>query len=264
MAVHNFATGLVLRCSRAIAVILVLLPGAHAWLVGSPVQTTLTHGWAARHHPNKGVKTTSMTTTCRKMGLLDNMLDKFLGNRENDFEKIDKADPAFGPGPILLMYFVPSGITTEEVYDILADGAPLACRQSLGVQVARINSSTSQLLDQSVSDALNQIVLNQEESDGAPKTIELTQITPIGATTTSTCGEESGRCPVLYFSGFGNEEMMATYNILGAEIYQETGDTVACAKAVPNAMNKSLQQVLEEISGDHADAMKLMRDENTA
>lgn len=48
--------------------------------------------------------------------------------------------------------------------------------------------------------------------------------------------------------------MMAIYGILGKEIYEESGTTAACAKVVPNAMTKSLQQVLDEISGDHRDA----------
>ena len=48
--------------------------------------------------------------------------------------------------------------------------------------------------------------------------------------------------------------MMAVYGILGKEIYNESGATAACAKVVPNAMTKSLQQVLDEISGDHMDA----------
>jgi hypothetical protein len=65
--------------------------------------------------------------------------------------------------------------------------------------------------------------------------------------------EDEGHSPtaILFFSGFRNDEMMATYRIMASEIYQESGGWVACAKAVPNAMHKSLRQVLEEISGDH-------------
>jgi len=62
---------------------------------------------------------------------------------------------------------------------------------------------------------------------------------------------------VLLFSGFTNAEMLATYNILGPELYQETGRPVACAKAVPNALRKPLRQVLDEIAGDHRDAMTM-------
>jgi hypothetical protein len=49
--------------------------------------------------------------------------------------------------------------------------------------------------------------------------------------------------------------MMATYNIIGSQIYQEHGASTACAKAALNAMMKPLGQVLEEISGDHLEAM---------
>ena len=68
---------------------------------------------------------------------------------------------------------------------------------------------------------------------------------------------EPQKIPVLLFSGFMNDEMMSAYNIIGPEIYEETGgvSNPACAKAVPNAMEKPLFQVIEEISGDHADAM---------
>ena len=63
--------------------------------------------------------------------------------------------------------------------------------------------------------------------------------------------------PVLYFSGMRNEEMMKTYNIIAREIYEESGGIAqaACAKAVQPAMKKSLKQVMDEISGDHKDAI---------
>jgi hypothetical protein len=81
--------------------------------------------------------------------------------------------------------------------------------------------------------------------------------------TTNTNTNNSG-CPVVIFSGFTNTEMMDSYNILGEELYKETasssyngkGQYLACATAVPNAMNKPLAQVLMEISGDHAAAMQ--------
>ena len=53
--------------------------------------------------------------------------------------------------------------------------------------------------------------------------------------------------------------MMDTYKILANEIYSETNGAQwpACAKAVPGAVGKSLKQVITEISGDHADAMRM-------
>ena len=67
--------------------------------------------------------------------------------------------------------------------------------------------------------------------------------------------------PKLYFSGISNSEMMKTqYNIIAKEIQEETGGTAnaACAKVVEPAFGKSFRQLVEEISGDHADAMTVM------
>ena len=78
-----------------------------------------------------------------------------------------------------------------------------------------------------------------------------------------TSPDQDGPCPVLYFSGVTNAEMMDTYRIVADEVYRETNGSrwPACAKVVPPAMGKSMRQVLEEISGDHADAMKMAREE---
>jgi len=81
---------------------------------------------------------------------------------------------------------------------------------------------------------------------------------------TNTENSNNSGCPVVIFSGFTNTEMMDSYNVLGEELYKETasssyngkGQYLACATAVPNAMNKPLAQVLMEISGDHAAAMQ--------
>lgn len=56
--------------------------------------------------------------------------------------------------------------------------------------------------------------------------------------------------------------MMETYQIMANEIFEETGGVhwPACAKAVPPAAGKSLRQVIGEISGDHADAMRMRRE----
>ena len=70
--------------------------------------------------------------------------------------------------------------------------------------------------------------------------------------------------PILYFSGISNSEMMKTYNIIAGEIYQETQGAAkaACAKVVTPALKKNFRQLLEEISGDHAEAMKTVDDGN--
>jgi hypothetical protein len=104
------------------------------------------------------------------------------------------------------------------------------------------------LLDLPLQDALERVVVVASQSSAAT--------TP--DTTLSTDAGILSTCPVLLFSGFSNKEMMAAYNIIAEEIHQETAGQAmaACAKAVPNAMQKQLRQVLEEISGDHQNALK--------
>lgn len=115
-----------------------------------------------------------------------------------------------------------------------------------------------ELLDFSVQDALNRVATKTETltttttSKSSPSTAIVT--TPPSST---------GPCPVLYFSGVSNKEMMDTYNIIANEIYAETNGVhwPACAKVVRPALEKSMRQVLSEISGDHADAMRQGKDE---
>mmetsp|Transcript_22020 Transcript_22020/g.32703 ORF Transcript_22020/g.32703 Transcript_22020/m.32703 type:complete len:276 (-) Transcript_22020:234-1061(-) len=194
------------------------------------------------------------------MGLFD-----FLKNRSNDFVKLDSSKEEYGPGPLLLLYNVPSGIEDAEFRDMVEDGAPRATASSAGgVVVRRLmkgDKKESSLLDASLSEALEDIAKQGKEVEGG-EAKSLGIIDQFG--TIPSPGEEvsaSSGSPVLFFSGFSNSEMMDTYRIIASEIYEESGRTLsaACAKAVPNAMNKPLIQVLEEISGDHADAMKMQR-----
>ena len=175
------------------------------------------------------------------MGLFDS-IGNFLQNREGDFVKMEDSDDIFGPGPAVLLYKVPSNLLDEEVVDILSDGAPQATRKR--ITLARIAEDDDSLLDKSLGEALETVV---NTAAAKSKSDELT----------TDAGLLSSGCPVVLFSGFSNPEMMASYNIIGEEIYQETSGQamVACAKAVPNAMEKPLRQVLEEISGDHMDAI---------
>jgi hypothetical protein len=167
------------------------------------------------------------------MGLLDS-ISSFLQDREGDFVKLEDSEGAFGPGPLLLLYNVPEGIEENEFMDMVSDGAPQASKQ--GVVIASISSNDEKLLEMTLSGALEQVV----NGVGTNKPVF-----------------DQTKCPVLFFSGFRNDEMMQTYNIVGKEIYEEAGGslTPACAKAVKKAMGKPLRQVLEEISGDHKDAM---------
>lgn len=170
------------------------------------------------------------------MGLMDS-LSNFLGNRQGDFVKLDSSDVAFGPGPLLIAYGVPTGIDNDEILDMISDGAPQASNQKC--QVCRVSDQDASVLDLSLEQALQGLASGTlSTSEAPPRVLDV---------------------PVLFFSGFQNDEMLAVYNILGREIYQETGgqSAPACAKAVPNAMQKPLRQVLEEISGDHKDALSM-------
>ena len=218
------------------------------------------------------------------MGLLD-----FLRNREGDFVKMDKAQKPFGPGPLLLLYQVPPGLATDEVYDMIHDGAPRA--HAAGCAVVRLLDNKSNrggldsetgdndVLDLPLEQALNTLLsttavqqgdTSLQRDDDAFGTIQAAAASTGIISTPQEPASSSSRMPLLFFSGFHNDEMMNVYNIVGGEIYQEmmstsTGTSLsssqpppaACAKAVPNAMNKPLRQVLEEIAGDHQDAMRL-------
>ena len=218
------------------------------------------------------------------MGLLDGILSNFLQDRGTDFiklEKDDTIDELFGPKrPILICYNIPDGITNEELYDMLQDGAPKASASSKGVIIKRINdgdrgsgstsssSSSNELLDLSLQAALDKIVEadGRDDNDATVDTVEGSSSNVVGEVsllpTTTTEGSGNANVPVLLFSGFYNSEMINTYNIVGKEIYDETYGVcnTACAKVVPNAMNKPLQQVFNEIVGDHVDAMSSLEE----
>jgi hypothetical protein len=214
---------------RQLIACLLLVGMTHAWTI-IPATTT----------PNLTSQQRKRDVTL-SMGLFDSISD-FLQDRQGDFVKMDQSSQdVFGPGPALLLYHVPNGIDDSEIQDVLSDGAPKAFRK--GVILARLDETCDSLLDQSVQDALNQVVSGQWVSS-------VSLATDAGVLASG---------PVLFFSGFTDAEMMATYTILGQEIYQETGGQVspACAKAVPNAIQKPLRQVFEEILGDHQNAMKM-------
>lgn len=164
----------------------------------------------------------------------------FLNTRDDDFMKLEESVAVYGPGPLLIVYGIPVGIQDEEIQDMISDGAPNASKKN--VKVVRLSTENSNILDLSMQNALEG--LNQGS---------------IEPSTTDTQTQQALDVPVIFFSGFDDNEMLSVYNILGGEIYEETGGqaSAACAKAVPNAMKKPLRQVLDEISGDHQDALSL-------
>lgn len=166
----------------------------------------------------------------------------FLENRGSDFIRLEDAVKSFGPGPLLVIYNCPPGIDNEEIGDMIQDVAPIAHKSAC--RIHRIHSNSQLELDMPMGKVLERIVGGElscpEES--------------AGETSTTSQTEDS---VVLLFSGFRQPEMMAVYEVLGQEIFDETcgRSSPACAMAVPNAMNKPLRQVLEEISGDHKNAI---------
>ncbi len=245
------------------AIFCILLPHGEAFAPNdAKVSRTLTFKVTSPVHHSSFYSPTSL-----RMGLFDSFLSRF-GDKdsEGDFVKLEQMNEQFvGPGPVVLLYKVPDGIDDDEVRDILEDGAPGATKR--GISIARIpnmeatNTKSSDrsddadagvsLVDLSLQEALETVIKNPP-----PKTT----LPPLPSFEPVMRGISSGS-PVVIFSGFSNTEMMESYNILGSQVYQETtasngtGEYLACATAVPNAMNKPLRQVLEEISGDHAEAM---------
>ena len=213
---------------------------------------------------------TSKSSSLLQMGLLD-----FLSSRTNDFIPLQKSDDeTYGPGPLIILYEVPSSMDDEELLDIIEDGMPnrkrgeviLQCISGMDDSMNNNNANDDDddddgLLDLTVKEALDK-VMGMQKSDTIITYNAKPTIIAIGAPSTTLSYQELP-CPVLYFSGVTNTEMMDTYNIIANEIYEETGGVhwPACAKVVPPAMQKSIRQVLTEISGDHEDAMRIRREE---
>lgn len=192
------------------------------------------------------VSTCTRTRTELRMGIFD-----FFQSREDDFIKLDpSSESTIGPGPLILFYNIPHGIDDEELAAMVEDGAPTASRVKKdrnrnGVAFERIYPL--QVRDGIYSDK---------------SVMEVLQMIDNGNDNSNDNGNGNGdpdpsSVPILYFSGISNSEMMKTYNIIAKEIYEETGGTAnaACAKVVEPAFGKSFRQLVEEISGDHADAM---------
>ena len=251
--------------------------------------------------PTKTQTSSSSTSTCLHMGLINAFRSRFGNNgEEGDFVKLDKMKEEFiGPGPVVLLYRVPPGIDDDEVLDILYDAAPMATKK--GIAIARIapmkSSATKKVYsldkDANKDDDPNEIDSDkdddQEEAEDSkdskqrknkkkPERLVNMNLKRALETVIKRSKREANAkqplpppppvafhpddgSPVVIFSGFTNREMMDSYNVLGEEVYKEgmssygKGQYLACATAVPNAMKKPLKRVLEEISGDHAEAL---------
>ena len=214
-------------------------------IISSAVLSTAVSAFHLPLATTRSITRSHESSTQLQMGLLD----RFLGKREGDFVKLESSLDTFGPGPAILLYGCPAGVTDEELKDMIEDGAPEAAGAKGGVICRRIDATSTSLLDMTVKEALEQVV---KEGNKRKSTSESGIVGGIEIPS-----QQQPPCPVIYFSGISNAEMMATYRIISSEIYEETGGAAnaACAKAVPPAMDKPLRQVIEEITGDHLDAI---------
>jgi len=199
------------------------------------------------------------------MGVVDFLRGKLARKEEEgDFIRIDRGDDdTFGPGPLILMYAVPDTMDDGKLKDMVENSIPgrvkegIVIRRMSGMGMNREGGNDA-LLDLTVEEALNEAMGVQSNRDTAAPSL-----VGVPAEKPTTSPEEDGPCPVLYFSGISNSEMMETYETISNEIYEETSGVhwPACAKVVPPAMAKSMRWVLTEISEDHADAMRMRKEE---
>jgi len=196
------------------------------------------------------------------MGLFD-----FLNSRQGDFIPLRSSDDdaPYGPGPMILMYAVPKSIGYEELRDMAEDGMSV----TEGVVIRRIEGvvldgdESRETKDDTLLDLTMQEALDAAFKEGNKLVTPIKEYNTAIASTQKQHSQDDP-CPVLYFSGVTNSQMMSTYRIMANEIYQETDGIhwPACAKVVKPAMQKTLRQVLMEISGDHADAMRIRKEES--
>ncbi|KAL7450667.1 hypothetical protein ACHAWC_002548 [Mediolabrus comicus] len=217
-----------------------------------------------------------------KMGILNFLQENnpFLNSREGDFIPLNNPnsdsddDDSIGP-PLLILYAAPSTIGIDEYRDMVCDGMPN--RRVVDV-VERGDNEKQQVIVIRRLDGMND---ESDDNDDNDAVFDLTVKDALDTLASSSSivaasspvlqqkeemeknNNNNTPCPVLYFSGVTNSEMMTTYRIIANEIYQETNGVhwPACAKVVMPALVKPLRQVLCEISGDHADAMRLQRDD---
>lgn len=206
-------------------------------------------------------RTYHITTRRKSIGgtkLLMGIGDFFKG-KGSDFVKLESTENAYGPGPVILFFNVPNGISDEELSDMIVDGAPLASKADGGVKYRRYSAGDifGTLADGTVSQILELALQEASENsdDSSLNAATVTSSNPakrIGETIDD--DDFNNNVSIIYFSGITNTEMMQTYKIVSREIFDESGGIAACAKAVQPAMSKSFRQLLTEIASDHSDA----------
>lgn len=212
----------------------------------------------------------SYYTTALQMGLLDK-ISSFFEARGNDFIPIEEMD-TIGP-PVILLVNCPDGISDEELEDMVSDGAPKAYSLLRVKRMKYVGGENEEWLESPVENVLNKIasekarvssIMNLNDSRTSQSLLNDESKNKITVSYDINTDNDQApslsnyeRTPIVYCSGIQNEEMMNVYRIIAREIYEETGGTAqaACAKFVPGARKKPLTQIIEEISGDHQEAL---------
>jgi len=149
---------------------------------------------------------------------------------------------SFGP-PVVLLGGFPLSMETDEFADMVADAAPQAWQRGLVVHRVTANG-----LDLTVGELLNHTAAAavKPRSDSSQR-----------ANKNGLLGGDVAvwDVPVLFFSGIENDDIRSISKLIIAELFEETGQRAAMAKAVPPAIHKLAGQMFEEIRRDHTEAM---------
>eukprot|EP00816_Leptocylindrus_hargravesii_P003770 CAMPEP_0196817582 /NCGR_PEP_ID=MMETSP1362-20130617/61515_1 /TAXON_ID=163516 /ORGANISM="Leptocylindrus danicus, Strain CCMP1856" /LENGTH=256 /DNA_ID=CAMNT_0042195341 /DNA_START=94 /DNA_END=864 /DNA_ORIENTATION=+ len=195
--------------------------------------------------------------TCLSMGILDKF-SSFLNDRGTDFVKLDKkSDDLIGPGPAILIVNCPAGIVDDELRDMISDGVTSVPYGAVTFRRIDTDDETDEkILGETVLKVFEDIAASSDHDDK-----DSIRMAGVISKSRDVLRSYASSVPVIYFSGISNTEMIDTYNIIAQEIYNETGGAAdaACAKLVKPAFDKSLRQVIDEITGDHLDAINMNR-----
>jgi hypothetical protein len=243
------------------------------------IATELINTRRRRRISQNTITISSSSSSSLEMGIFDS----FFKSREDDFVKLEYSSSSqqdiIGPGPLIILYNIPHGIDDEEIGGMIEDGAPIASASGSatgnggmkkgGVSFIRMYPEDvrkgGDYEDKSVIDVLQTVLPLATTSTTTTTTTSNDALATINTTMKQLKVVDTSSCPILYFSGISNSEMMDTYKIIAQEIYQETDGrgNAACAKVVEPAFEKRFRQLVEEISGDHNDAINSAGDEAT-
>jgi hypothetical protein len=245
------------------------------------IATELINTRRRRRISQNTITISSSSSSSSSIRLEMGIFDSFFKSREDDFVKLEYSSSSqqdiIGPGPLIILYNIPHGIDDEEISGMIEDGAPIASASGSatgnggmkkgGVSFIRMYPEDvrkgGDYEDKSVIDVLQTVLPLATTSTTTTTSNDV--LATINTTMKQLKVVDTSSCPILYFSGISNSEMMDTYKIIAQEIYQETDGrgNAACAKVVEPAFEKRFRRLVEEISGDHNDAINSAGDEAT-